>query len=77
MRCKALKPRQLPRHMHRAVSTHLSCVGGMRAVGGGHLLPSKETDVEDTVRHFHRSPHLQSNVKSLISTSRFPLELLG
>ena len=74
-------------HIYSLVSTALSSVGGVRAVwggvrgrwsgavggGGGPLLPSNETDVEDSLRHFNHLPHLKSNVKSLILTEQSKL----
>lgn len=73
-------------HIYSLVSTALSSArcessvgwgpgqvvgGGGR--GGGHLLPSNETDMEDSLRPFNHLPHLKSNIKSLILTEQSKL----
>lgn len=84
---EALRPRQLPRpHIQSCFHSPELCArcessvgwgpgqvvgGGGR--GGGHLLPSNETDMEDSLRPFNHLPHLKSNIKSLILTEQSKL----
>lgn len=87
MKYEALRPRQLPHpHIQSCFHSPELCARCESSVGwgpgqvvggggreGGHLLPSNETDMEDSLRPFNHLPHLKSNIKSLILTEQSKL----